>query len=324
MTLPLTSQTIKRLMLSASLLLSCTPGLAWASQQTGTLTQLQGDVKIFSNPSRSVDGPAPRALFEGEYYSVRPAKIGDQVEQGNILRTAPDAAAKIVFDNGDQFHVGGGTAYRVKWDQDSAQGKTGVQLMHGKLRAVLEKGGPRSRMVIRARGATMGVRGTDFFVSDEGAKPRLEVTVLRGEVQVQPTAPQAKAIPVKAGFAAVVPRAELKAISAPATAPAPTLRRASEAHIRGIQKASQVQDSAAPVSEEVAEKLKVLEAKAVETTLKDIKVHDPEMYAQIKDRKVASVDELNQQAAEVVAKKAPKVAEEAVEADVYDKYFKKD
>src|SRR4051794_14863358 len=79
---------------------------AWAGPQVGTLTQTEGSVQLFSHPSKDgVAGPPPHAKFEGTYYSVKDAQTGDRLEQGNILRTQPGGRARVIFDNGDQFHV---------------------------------------------------------------------------------------------------------------------------------------------------------------------------------------------------------------------------
>jgi hypothetical protein len=51
-----------------------------ANQQTATLTQVQGDVKIFTNPGKAAQGPAPHALYEGLYYSVRDAQPGEKID----------------------------------------------------------------------------------------------------------------------------------------------------------------------------------------------------------------------------------------------------
>lgn len=122
---------------------------AHASPQVATLTQVQGETKLFSHPSKKAPAPQPGvtvALYEGEYYNVKDAEVGDKMERGNILRTAPNGKARVVYDNGDQFNVGPGTAYRVQWSEDSAKATTEVALMYGKFRGIIEKGGPRSKL----------------------------------------------------------------------------------------------------------------------------------------------------------------------------------
>jgi hypothetical protein len=178
---------------------------AWASEQVGTLTQLDGEVKLFSNPAKELQGSGPHALFEGQYYTVGDAKVGSRLEKGNILRTAPSGKARVVFDNGDQYNVGTSTAYKVAYEKDVADGKPSVDLMYG----IVAKGGPRSKLQIRTKSATMGVRGTDFYIADGGPTGGTEVTVMRGEVEVKPVAAAASkaTVPVttvKPGFSGEV------------------------------------------------------------------------------------------------------------------------
>lgn len=332
----------------------------------GTLTQLQGEVKLFTHPSKKIEGPAPHALFEGEYYSVRDAKSGDQVENGNILRTPVGAQARVVFENGDQFNLGGGTAYRIFWDskarkpgaaavKGAVKPMTELQLMYGKLRGVISKAGPRNRLSIKTRTAVMGVRGTDFFIADEGDKGT-EVSVLRGAVEVKPEAPKAKPIEVKAGFSAEVPaplalkaaetgKSGEKKAEEPAPAPVVELRKTTQEELTSIQKASTIKPQ---VKEEIAKtdakpeaqtaeaqkKIEELEKKAVENSITDIKTHDPKLYAQLQDKgltNLKSANDVNAQTVQEVIKAAPKAPEkrkpfrselEDLEQGAYEKYFK--
>jgi hypothetical protein len=341
------------------LVLAAMTTAAQASDQVGTLAQVEGDVKIFSHPGKKVQGPPPHALYEGEYYSVRDAKSGDKVENGNIVRTTPGAKARVIYDNGDQLTVSGGSAYRVKWAGEGAKGKPDLNLMYGKVRAMVAKGGPRSQLTVRTRSATMGVRGTDFFVADGGTGPNAgtEISVIRGEVAVKaPNAkPKDKPVPVKAGTTAEIPApaalaeenksAEGKAkteekksedVQAPAEIPAPVIavRPTTQQDLSAIQKSSEVK---AAISEEVkkdeklAKKIEELEKKAVEATLTDIKKEDPKLFAQLQERKVSNALEIQTQAVEAVKKEAPvapartkpsRAELENLESGVYEQYFK--
>ncbi|MCM2323364.1 MAG: FecR family protein [Oligoflexia bacterium] len=328
---------------------------ASASEQVGTLTQAEGTVKIFTNPSKKIhsDGEkGVRALFEGEYFLVRDAKVGDQVEQGNIIRTSPGGKARVIFQNGDQYNVGPATAYRVFWSKDAKDGKTKIDLMYGKLRGVVAKGGPRSRLTVKTKSATMGVRGTDFFIAD-GGDSGTEVSILRGAVEVKPEAPQAKPIEVTAGFSAAVapapvaPKVEKKTADtkeagtpvaqAPAPAPAPVieLRKTTQEELVGIQKSSEIRAlkkedlKAAPA--EVAKLVEKLETKAVETVINDVKAADPKLFAQLQGKQFTSSDELNKASVQNILKEAPKAPPKRkpykselddLSGDAYEKYFK--
>lgn len=317
-----------------------------SSSQQGTITQVTGQVQVFSHPSQKggkLNGPAPHALFEGETYSVRTAKLGDIVDQGNIVRTAPGAQTRVVFENGDQFHVGSATSYRVKWGK--TQGKTQVNLMYGKLRGIIEKGGPRTGLSIRTRSATMGVRGTDFFIATGGADHGTEVSVLRGSVAVTVETTKSKKAPVmelKSGYSTgIVPEELGKPNHAP---PEIELRKTTQEELRAIQKSSEItqvpkgssSSDALLVSPEVKQKVDSLEARALATTMKDIERHDPVMFAQLKvqskEMTPQTVDQLNAMAVNKMVEKAPKAPEkrkpykseiEDLESGAYENYHQK-
>lgn len=324
---------------------------ALASDQIGTLTQLEGTVKIFNHPSKvlqtsgdspSTDGSA-RALFQGEYYHVRDAKIGDRVEHGNIVRTAPGSKVRVVFDNGDQYNVGPGTAYRVFWDKDETDTQTKIDLMYGKLRGVVTKGGPRSHLLIRTKSATMGVRGTDFFIAsgtitENGVtKNETEVSIVRGQVEVTPIAVSkepVKVMQVKAGYSADVsaPVIAPKTQTQQPTPAAPVkiiadLRKTTQEDLAGIQKSSEIQATIV----DAPKKVQVLEEKAVQAVIHDMKASDPKLFAQVEGKIFKSTDELNHIAVEKLVPEAPKAPPkrkpykseiENLEDGAYEKYFK--
>jgi hypothetical protein len=312
---------------------------AFASEQVGTVTQVEGDVQIFSHPSKQLQKESgTHVLYEDEYYLVEPAKVGVHVELGNIIRTAPAAKARIIFDNGDQFNVGPATAFRIFWEKDARNAQTRMDLAYGKIRGIVEKGGPRSRFQIRTKTATMGVRGTDFFIADGGADGGTEVSIIRGAVEVKSTAPHAKPIEVKQGYSVEVAAAEPQPQAGAhqkKVEPAVELRKTTQEELQGIQRSSVI--AAAPAAA-VASKdsphspeLSKLEKKAVETTLKDIKAYDPKLYAQLEAKKPASTDEINRSAVQVLIQEAPhapaqrkpyKSEVDNLEQGAYEKYFK--
>lgn len=330
---------------------------AQAGPQVATLTQVQGETKLFSNPSKSM--PAAQAgvtyaLYEGEYYAVKDAAVGDKVEKGNILRTAPNGKARVVYDNGDQFNVGPGTAYRIQWSEDSLKATTQVSLMYGKFRGIVEKGGPRSKLQLRTRSAVMGVRGTDFFVASNGADQSTEVAIIRGSVELKSDQAAAKAVAVKAGESAAVSAApaaletkasDAKVAKAPVAAPVVEVRKTTQEDLVAIQKASKIEaPKVAPVAaaKEIQAEVAKLEQKAVDTTIKDIKATDPKLAEQITKEMakngaatpadVAALSErVNNQSINVAIKTAPKAPEkrkpfaseiEDLEAGAYQRYFK--
>ena len=327
----------------------------WASEQVATLTQIQGKVTIFTHPSKTLPKTlaktlppkttaesAPHALFEGDYYEVRDAHVGDTVENGNIIRTTPGSQARLIYPNGDQINLGTGTAYRLNWDQKNVQ----ISLMHGKMRGVIEKGGPRTFLKIRTKSAVMGIRGTDFYIEERNSDGATEVSTLRGTVEVKPLEAKAKPVEVKSGYSAdVVAKVETpkpasvsdSTITPFATAP-PTasvvLRKTSQDELVGVMKASVIAPakSTPPPSVEVQTKVHQLETQAARTSLKDIKTNDPELYRTLTSRKSVNADLLNRATVQNVYKTAPKDPPKrkpelhrlmnTLDDEAYEKYFK--
>ncbi|HUP58574.1 MAG TPA: FecR family protein [Bdellovibrionota bacterium] len=310
---------------------------AFAGEQVGTLTHVHGEVKIFSHPARQApEGPPPHALFEGEHYSVKDAQVGDRVEKGNIVRTATGGRARVVFENGDQFVVHPGTAYRVTWAKDQPVGRAEVKLMYGKIRAVIENGGPRKDLTIKTKAVTMGVRGTDFFVAEGGPDGGTEITVLRGKVKVTPItigkvvarAAELKPVEVAAGDTA-------EAALPPKGAAAPvkvTVTRATKEVLTAIQAGTEAAAATPPGDAAIAQRVQKLEKKALETTLKDIRKTDPKLFAQFSSTEPAqAAEELHRKQIESLLPAAPaapaarkprRTELEDLGGDAYDRYFK--
>lgn len=297
-----------------------------ADPNAATLTQLEGTVKIFSHPSSSLPketgNPAhPRVLYEGEYYQVQDAREGNLLERGNIIRTAPDSKARLVYPNGDQINLSPGTAYRVFWDEKASKRTTRIQLMYGKVRGVIEKGGPRSHLIIRTKSAVLGVRGTDFFVAEDDSDHTMHVSVIRGSVEVTPQTSNAKPMEVAAGFSAEV-TAQVE------------LRRTTQEDLIGIQKSTTVLTK--PAASQGSEQIEHLEKTAVEMTLKDIRTNDPKLYEALQKKpelKLAemTIADLNAAAVQNLLKDAPKAPQKRkpykselddIEEGAYQKYFK--
>ncbi len=338
---------IKNLVLICAILY---PILSIANEHAGTLTQSEGKVHLFQNPSKKFSDKAQQVLFEGTYYTIKEAKVGDTVIPGNILRTAPDAKAKVIFENGDQFSVGPGTHYKVEVPANSKLTPK-VALSFGKIRAQISKRGPRNKLKITTKSATMGVRGTDFYIKDSLVKGT-EVSVLRGKVAVKPDQPKAKEVPIKAGFSAEVPppppapkKEEISAtkevkddidkkVEAPIDVKTPEIKikKTSKQDLVAIQKNSVIKKDLTkekPLDQETQKTLEKLEKTAVKTTLQDIKEDDPKLYAEIKDKPMDSTSDISTQTVQKLFKEAPVDPEkpfvedlEDLGDDAYKKYFK--
>jgi hypothetical protein len=293
----------------------------WASDaQVATVAQVEGRAQIFTRPSKKLENSAGVnegviASFEGEYYRVRDLKASDRVENGNVVRTFPGAKVKVIYDNGDQIYVGPGSSYRILWKND-VKATPEIRLAYGRIRGVISKEGPRKKVIIRTRSAVMGVRGTDFFISDEG-QGETSVSVLRGAVEVAPT--KGKPTVVETGMTAEV---VTRSVEVP-------VRKISKEDLGEIRVASSL-----PVKKETQmEELKALEKKALEVTLKDIRVYQPELLKEMPQAAAGEmfVADLNSKVVDIAAIQAPSIPKkkrpglEELKSpdgvDYYEKYF---
>ncbi|HTL12525.1 MAG TPA: FecR family protein [Bdellovibrionota bacterium] len=333
---------IHRAGLLASVLASLLPTHAafavGSEDQVGTLTRVEGQVRLLSDPSTSVQGAGPHARFEGQYYTVVNAHVGDRFKNGNVITTSMAARARLVYDNGDLYTVGPATEFKIKWTEASAAASSpSVDIRYGTLRGVVSKGGPRTHLTIRTKTATMGVRGTEFFVADQGATHQTSLAVLRGAVQMKSDG-AAKPVEVKSGqTASFHPAVETPAAAAASQAPpkieVATTTKEELGTIRSLTTVKAAIADAVVADDKKAEtvaKAEALEHKAVETALADLKTHAPELAAQVEKSAPADPGELEDSTVDHLIEKAPPAPPERKpfglqlddSSDVYKKYFK--
>lgn len=274
---------------------------AFASELVATITKVEGDVEVFSHPGKTPTGPSPHALYEGIYYSVRKANPGDQVENGNLVRTSTDGKALVIYNNGDQITVGTGTAYKVEWLEKN-ESKNFISLMYGKLRLMARKTGLLNKATIRTTTATLGIRGTDFFISHKAEKGS-DLIVFRGKVDVKAAN---QTVAVSPGQSARVPPMAEKATKI-------AVRQTTKQDFEVIQRATSIDESKLKTTPpKLAQKVQGLQSKAQSSTLQDIKETDPKLYSSLSDEQKASSASLNQVALVALADKAPTAAQAAV------------
>ncbi len=340
--------------LAAILLMAAIPALANVNY-VGRLIKLTGDVKVYTNPSKKVSGPAPHVLLEGLYYSVKSAKLGMKLDNGNILETGDKSKARVVYKNGDQFNVGEGTAYQINWSKTKKTKDSGsiVNLMRGKLRAIVSKKGPRNNMKVTTKFASMGVRGTDFFVSKRGNVGETKLTVLRGEValKVQPKQEEFGKKAVNKATKSVVEVKVTSGNSASFKVPEKVAKEIEEVKAKitkgkieklpeikpeeinlevektnkqelvTIQKASVIKVKPTEkqiVDKETAKEFQELEKKAVKNTLDDIKSYDKDLYEKAKKMKNITVAAINEEVIKKIHEKAPEAPGKPGEGDLDD------
>ncbi len=274
----------------------------YALADSATITRMEGEVFLLTNPGKSEPAPGGTLVsYEHQMYTQRSAKPGDRMEDGNVIRCAPDSKVRLIYENGDVAEVFSGTSYLIRTAQKAGVPQTSVQLHFGQVRFVISSQGPRKHLSVRSQSAVMGVRGTDFIVREEGSKGS-RVTVLRGKVAVTVTGTVQKEFTVGAGSTGVIlakPQGGFQE-SAP--------RATTRSELREIQAMSKM-------SRSDSAELAALEARALESALKDAGISGTEVGSlealdDLLIRKKFEVYKLNSDEAE------------GTDGDAYRKFFK--
>ena len=136
---------------------------AQAGPQVGTITSIQGIVKLFHSPGEEMEGPPPHVLLKMSISRSKDVKVGDRLENKNILRVSPGSSAKVIYDNGDMITVGSSTAYRINWKKDDVKAETTINMMYGKIRGVVARWAAQPPQSQNGIGDD-GRRGTEFLL----------------------------------------------------------------------------------------------------------------------------------------------------------------
>ncbi|NDG85446.1 MAG: hypothetical protein EBX52_10490 [Proteobacteria bacterium] len=294
-----------------------------SGNQVATVAGVSGSVQIFTHPSsklpvgKQADG-VTIARFEGMFYLIKAATQGDRVENGSIIRTLPGGQATVIYDNGDQFYVGKGTSYRIHWKEKVAKNgdpQPQLELNYGRIRGVISKEGPRRKIRVKTRSAVMGVRGTDFFIADDLPTGEVALTVVRGAVEVE--SKTGKMTEVKTDMSAEI-------------SDKIDVRKTTKVDLEDIK-----ESVAPPPVKEKPVQVAELEKKALEVTMKDIQIYQPEAYQEIMKSGTApaSLEQVNIHVIEKARDVAPvgpatprrpklSTLRETDSTKFYDKYFK--
>jgi len=289
------------LLLVSLMMMHAKPELkASADTHESTITSMNGKVMLLT---KATTEKGPTVKFEGQLYKMVIPSAGQKIRNGDLLRTFPASAARMVFTNGDQINLVAGSAYQISWKPGQ---KPELKLLQGSMRSTVEPGGPQQGMTIRSRSAVMGVRGTEIFVEDAGtgAAARSNFVVLRGKAELRAIDSKGKAappVPITQGQVATVvapppapPRSTAPAQPGPlatSAAPppaAPVIQQASKEELTRAESALIIppKTSSVPLSDE----LRALEQKATRVVLADVKVHEPEVYIKIEKDLAATGD----------------------------------
>jgi hypothetical protein len=145
---------MKKLILATLLMLAI--GMAFAAAgTTGVITYLEGTVSI----SRS-----------GQFIPKAKVSSGLQIQEMDVVETGKDGYLEIEIRsddtaNGTIVRVKENTSYYFKVSQEGKKKKTVFQMLTGTLGFKVKKLGGDDSVDVKSGSTTMGVRGTEFYVS---------------------------------------------------------------------------------------------------------------------------------------------------------------
>jgi hypothetical protein len=103
-----------------------------------------------------------RVLVDG-----KPVKKGMKVKAGAVIEVLKDAKATLILGKGTVFNLSSESRMVVRdygLSSNSDEEKAGLELSYGRTRGLILNRGAKRDIKIRARSATMGVRGTEIFI----------------------------------------------------------------------------------------------------------------------------------------------------------------
>jgi len=284
------------------------PLASFAGTHTATIVKLENSSVIYVPGENKQAGFAHVKYLDAVYHIV-PAAKGSKLENGFILTTGPKSKAKVVFKNGDHLFVSENTQYKIDWKRDAGpkEDPSVISLIRGAVRGLIQKDGPRTGMKVKTASTVLGIRGTDFFVTENHGT--LNVSVIRGNVEVFDNETGNKSANVQSGQTLVKEDKEIN-ISA-----------ITKEDLREISKSVVVEMKAEESKPEVAKELAELETSATEVTLNDIKQYQPQLYKEISEKqnvKEMTSDSLAVNTVKIMEEKAPLRAKKPSQSELDD------
>lgn len=280
--------------------------LSTKAHSDAVILMSRGENEIFTHPSDSPTGTPPRVLFEGKHYTVVKAKIGRKVMSGDVIKTSNAGLLKLGFASGDSLNIGPASALVVDLPNASRQVKEkkglapALNLIYGKVRAVISKNGPMKNTEVKTPAAIAGVRGTDFYVEFNPSVGEMITTVFRGAVEViKPELTKSIVAVVNPGYSHHL-KENLEA-KPPVLSSKEELREIHEISNVGITKSEF--EKLAPAEKALVKKTELACRKAI---FEDIKAADPQLAKEIQEKNITSTRAMNAFSLNQVYKKAPR------------------
>jgi hypothetical protein len=297
--------------------LICSSFTVFGATHTARIIKLENKSEVYV-PGEKKEGGFTHIKYLEEIYHIVPAVRGFKLENGHILTTGPQSKAKVIFNNGDHLYIAENTQYKINWKRDTlgpTKDPSVITLMRGAFRGLIKKDGPRSGMKVETKAAVMGVRGTDFHVSEKHGS--LNVSVIRGQVELLNKKINQRPIKIESGQILTKKDNSIN------------LAAITKEDLKQIGNESVIENTIDLMKPEQTKELVELEQKATEVSINDIKEYQPQIYQEILKRESESKmtsDSLALNTVEIMEKKAPHKAKKPTRTelennkDPYDEY----
>jgi|GEM_PF-2904645 len=158
-------------------------------------------VLIFASFISTIVLGAPKAAVErlkGKVtYEGKALKVGDEIITGGILKTAGGSFVKVMIEKwGSSLVVGPKSEVEVV--AQAPRPADYFKMLQGTLRYKTLKKGSEVGGIVTSR-ASLGVRGTNFFVKVNKLLGETEIVLFKGKVQMTNTSDQTDSLLIKEG-----------------------------------------------------------------------------------------------------------------------------
>lgn len=282
----------------------------WSKNHVARIVKMENDSTIYVPLTGEATAQDKLVKYLDQVFKIVPAKKGMKLDNGYVVNTGSEAKLKIIFNNGDHFFVSPNTQYQLNWSREVAKADDpgAMNLIRGAVRGLIEKEGPRSGLKITTKSTVLGVRGTDFQVTQRNSG-LTQVSVLRGTIEIKDKKDNVR---IEAGQTFLKKDENTE------------LTKLTKTELKSMAKVIKF-DQPEPENKELQE----LENKAVTVTMKDIQIYQPELAKQVTSADKVNSETLASTTLKVLEKTAPETRKKPAweelldESDPYEKYKQK-
>jgi hypothetical protein len=128
-----------------------------------------------------------RGFIQKENSSFKKLKLSDSLENGDLIKTSNSARIKISFIDNSIISIAPNSQIKIEkyvFDKTNKERASVLNLLGGRVKLLVAKLSSKKRdFTIKTGTATVGVRGTEFIVSNENVNES-EILVISGSVEV--------------------------------------------------------------------------------------------------------------------------------------------